>query len=104
MAYDAYSAPALVEHPAASRHRLRQNLSALIERLIGALDAIDGDPDLEATGDDEPSLAFQEANSWDSQDSIIRWSPTGGAAWADLEDACEDEGALTGDDEPEIGD
>ena len=76
-----------------------------IERLrqsaIGALDAIDADPDLEPDGCDEPSLAFQEARSFDSQDDIIRWSPTGGPDYTDLEEACEDEGAPSGDYEPE---
>lgn len=92
-----------IDHPAASRHALRKRLASLIDRLICALDAIDGDPDFEDTGDDEPSLAFQEARSFDSQDNIIRWSPTGGSEWTDLEEACEDEGAVTGDDEPELG-
>lgn len=101
MAFDAHSIPAPAEHPAASRHRLRQNLSALIERLVNALDAIDGDVDLEDTADDEPSLGFQEARAGDCQDNVIRWSPTGGPEWTDLEEACEDEGAPTGDDEPD---
>ena len=47
MAYDAYSAPAPVEHPAVSRARLHRSLSALIESLIGVLDDLGGDPDLD---------------------------------------------------------
>ena len=92
------------EHPAASRHRLRQRLTVLIDRLIVLLDDIDTDPDLEDDGTAEPSLAFQEARSFDSQDEIIRWSPTGGPDYTDLEEACEDEGAPSGDDEPEAHD
>lgn len=91
----------LLEHPAASRHALRVKLTALIDRLIDALDAIDGDPDLEPDGSAEPSLAFQEARPWDSQDAIIRTSPIGGPEWTDLEDACEDEGAEHDGREPE---
>jgi len=92
-----------LSHPAVTRHLFRAQVCRLIDRLITMLDAIDGDPDFEDTGDDEPSLAFQEARSFDSQDNIIRWSPTGGTEWTDLEEACEDEGAVTGDDEPEMG-
>ncbi|MHB1104424.1 MAG: hypothetical protein ACYC0C_16935 [Devosia sp.] len=50
--------------PAALRDRniptppLRQRLETEIERLIGLLDFIDGDPDLEANGDLEPSLGY----------------------------------------------
>jgi hypothetical protein len=34
----------------------RQRLEAKIEELIALLDLVDGDPDLEDTGDDEPSI------------------------------------------------
>jgi hypothetical protein len=34
----------------------RMSIATTIERLIDMLDAVDGDPDLEETGDDEPSL------------------------------------------------
>lgn len=90
-----------ITHPAASRHHLRQRLTTLIDRLIVMLDDMDADPDLEDDGTAEPSLAFQEVRSFDSQDSIIRWSPTGGPVYTDLEEACEDEGAPSGDYEPE---
>lgn len=103
MAFDAYSSLAPIEHPAVTKQRLRSQLCLLIDRLVCALDDIDGDPDLESSGDDEPSLAFQEARSWESQDNIIRLSPIGGVEFEDLEDTCEDEGAVTGDDEPEVG-
>lgn len=78
----------LVEHPAASRHRLRQRLSGLIDRLICALDDLDGDPDLEDGADDEPSLSasIPLAHWSGSQDLWLQ-----GAA-DDREDACEDEG------------
>lgn len=35
---------------------LRVRVEAEIERLIGLLDVIDGDPDLEDNADDEPSI------------------------------------------------
>lgn len=37
---------------------LRARIEAAIERLVALLDAIDGDPDLELMGDDEPSLGW----------------------------------------------
>lgn len=37
---------------------LRARIEATIERLVALLDAIDGDPDLELMGDDEPSLGW----------------------------------------------
>jgi len=101
MAFDAYSAPAPIEHPALTKQRLRQRLTRLIDRLVCALDEIDDDPDLEDTGDDEPSLAHPEARAWDSQAAVAGWLPIGGVEFTDLEDQCEDEGAVTGDDEPE---
>lgn len=100
-------------HDRFARHARRaaaamERIERLRQSAIGALDRIDGDADLEADGCDEPSLAFQETRSFDSQDTAIRWSPTGGAAYTDLEEACEDEGAqcedegaITGDDEPD---
>lgn len=103
MAFDAYSAPAPIEHPALSRQRLRSRLCRLIDRLVAALDEIDGDPDFEDGGDDEPSLAFQEARSWESQDCVIRLSPIGGGHFTDLEEVCEDEGAEHDGREPELG-
>lgn len=99
MAFDALSTPApaahlalVAEHPALTRQRLRIRLCNMIDRLMTALDEIDGDPDLEDGADDEPSLAFQEAREWDSQDSIIRHSPTGGVERLDLEHSEEGEG------------
>ncbi|WP_374322172.1 hypothetical protein [Brevundimonas sp.] len=108
MAFDANSTPAPVAHlalvaeqPALTRQRLRIRLCNLIDRLMTALDEIDGDPDFEDGSDDEPSLGFQEAREWDSQDIIIRCSPTGGVEWLDLEEACEDEGDEHDGREPE---
>lgn len=101
MAVLAYSAPAHIEHPALTKQRLRQRLTRLIDRLVCALDEIDGDPDFEDDGADEPSLAHPEVYPWSSQADSAAWLPIGGAEWTDLEDACEDEGAITGDDEPE---
>ncbi|MFO0531032.1 MAG: hypothetical protein ACK5XY_03745 [Brevundimonas sp.] len=53
--------------------------------------------DLEPGGDLEPSLSFTLAMD---QDNAIRWERVG-VDWIDAEDACEDEGAPTGDDEPD---
>ena len=92
-----------LEHPALSRQRLQQRLAALVERLIDALDSMDLDADFEPDGSDEPSLAFQETRSWDSQDNVIRLSPIGGDHFTDLEEACEDEGAEHDGREPELG-
>ncbi|NTG12672.1 hypothetical protein G6L05_02780 [Agrobacterium rhizogenes] len=41
--------------PAVLQHR-RAELEARIEEMIGLLDILDGDPDLEDNGDDEPSI------------------------------------------------
>ncbi len=90
MAFDAYSAPAPIEHPALTKQRLRQRLTRLIDRLVCALDEIDGDPDLEDDGADEPSLAHPEAREWDSQAAIAGWLPTGGVEWTDLEISSDD--------------
>jgi len=86
----------VVEHPSVGRARLRRRLVAAIDRLIMALDHLDGDADLEPDGSDEPSLSFRLAMD---QDNAIRTEPLG-LDWIDAEDACEDEGAITGDDEP----
>jgi|GEM_PF-3554691 len=93
-------------HDRFSRHARRaaaaiDRIERLRQSAIGALDMMDGDADLEPDGCDEPSLAFQEVRPWESQDTMIRWSPTGGAQFTDLEEACEDEGAITGDYEPD---
>jgi len=76
------------ENPAVGRQRLRAKLESVIDRLIVALDGIDGDPDLELGGDDEPSL------------SGVTFSSTGGSD--DREDGCDDEG-FDCDREPEEG-
>jgi hypothetical protein len=47
----------IAEHPAVQRHRLRAKLERVVDRLLSAMDAIDGDGDL------EPSLGFLEAGS-----------------------------------------
>lgn len=52
----------------ASPAAIRSIVAKEIERLIGILDAIDGDPDLEPGGDDEPSLG---------------WLSNGGHSWRD---------------------
>ncbi|MCX5513737.1 hypothetical protein C3941_13665 [Kaistia algarum] len=63
---------------------LRREAEAEMDRLISLLDEIDGDPDLEANGDEsEPSLG---------------WCPSGGHGdTEDREEDCEDEGAACDD-------
>lgn len=97
MAFLAYSAPAPIEHPAVARQRLRRKLEAAVDRLILALDLMDGDPDLESGGDLEPSLSFALAMD---QDNAIRSEPLG-SEWIDAEAVCEDEGAEHDGREPE---
>lgn len=92
------TALAVIEHPAIGRQRLRRKLERAIDKLILALDTLDGDPDLEAGGDDEPSLSF---TAYIDQDVAIRTEPIGGLEWLDLEDACEDEGGDHDGREPE---
>jgi hypothetical protein len=87
------------EHPALTKQRLRQRLTRLIDRLVSALDEIDGDPDLEDWADDEPSLSFTGDFN---QDRAIRLEPIG-VEFTDLEDVCEDEGAEHDGREPEQG-
>lgn len=132
MAFDAYSAPAPVEHPALTKQRLRSRLCRLIDRLVTALDDIDGDPDLEDGGDTEDSLGMAEPGIWIGkgyhvlcQDRLDRWTPLcandreeedehdeaslcgvtfGAGDCRDLEDACEDEGAQCEDEGAVTGD
>lgn len=94
-------------HDRFARHA-RRAAAALdrIDRLrhsaINALDRIDADlEDLEPDGSDEPSLAFQETRSCDSQDAVIRWSRLARRDEIDLEEVCEDEGAEHDGREPE---
>ncbi|WP_269514135.1 hypothetical protein [Brevundimonas subvibrioides] len=73
-------------------------MEAAVDRLILALDRMDGDADFEPGNDLEPSLSFMLAMD---QDWAIKSEPLG-SDWIDAEEACEDEGAITGDDEPEV--
>ena len=123
-------APKQALRPAPSKRisaaKQRKLVETAIERLIDLLDAIEPDPDLEANGDEEPSLG------WPIPDP--RWNhstpdPTGGddreldaaddepwLGWtelearygkyselscSDLEEQCEDEGAEHDGREPE---
>ncbi|WAJ28924.1 hypothetical protein [Antarcticirhabdus aurantiaca] len=62
---------------------MRERLARTIERLIGILDALDGDPDLEPGGDDEPSLGWlcNGGHSWrnGNVDLEVDQSPVEGA-------------------------
>lgn len=72
--------------PALSPATLRQNIEAMIERLLVMLDTLDGDPDL------EPSLG------WGTELAAPSYSTSGPLA-VDLEDEAEDEpwlGSLDG--------
>jgi len=110
-----------IEHPAVARQRFRAKLARVIDRLIVALDDIDGDPDLEPGGDDEPSLGApvpyavvsqdawsqgsgddREADDSDREPSLsgVGFSTAGGQD--DREDQCEDEG-FDGERESEDG-
>ncbi|MFN9438473.1 MAG: hypothetical protein ACK57S_02345 [Brevundimonas sp.] len=80
-----------IDHPALSRHRLRQQLTVLVEKAIAILDALDGD------ADDEPSLAHPEVAHWQSQALSLKALPLGGPEVTDLEEACEDEGMIDED-------
>lgn len=93
-------------HPAATRHQFRAQVCRLIDSLITVLDDIDGDSDMEPTGDFEPSLsAAVPALSWQgSPDGWIQGSDDDREEECEGEGAqCDDEGAVTGDDEPEVG-
>lgn len=121
-----------LDHPALSRHLLRQQMARLINRLIDMLDDIDGDPDLEPAGEDEPSLSFPEPGIVIDgrfhvlgQDKLHAWLPNeaddreeedehdeaslcgvtfGAGDQRDLEEACEDEGAQCEDEGAVTGD
>lgn len=123
MANHAPTTAAVVPHPAADAHRTRTlrrernkphrerleaKITAALEQLedlrqafIARLDALAGDCDLEDPGDLEPSLAFPERCY--RTDHVLHTGSSG-----DREEVCEgegeqceDEGAATGDDEPD---
>lgn len=75
--------------------RDRQSIATTIERLIAVLDELDPDPDLEATGDDEPSLGWPEEHGLSQLDFHGKHGP--------LDDDREDENEYGGDinDEPQ---
>lgn len=43
---------------------MRMRIEATIEQLVGLLDEIDGDADLEPANDDEPSLGWTNAGGY----------------------------------------
>lgn len=74
----------------AMRHEdMKSLLTETIDRLIQFLDQIDDDPDLESTGDDEPSIGNTHVYS------------SGLVNGDDLEMECDDQ--MRADDEPSLG-
>jgi hypothetical protein len=65
----------------------RQSIASMIERLIGMLDEMDGDPDIEVTEDEEPYLGWPNAGQPvslemcdDREQDNADWEPWLGAA------------------------
>lgn len=87
----------------------RKDASRLVEFLIDYLDTTEDDPDLEDTGDDEPSLGFQAGDIF-----LGRGCEHGGSGddrevedehdedTCDREAVCEDEGAEHDGSEPDV--
>lgn len=77
MAVHAYSTPSRAPAPLTTRARLE----AAVEAAIAALDALDGDPDLEDFGDREPSLGWteREAQTVDNGSAFIGRAPAVGS-------------------------
>jgi hypothetical protein len=55
--------------------KLRQRMETAVERLLAALDAIDGDPDLEATCEDEGGACEDEGSNDDREPDIAHLVP-----------------------------
>lgn len=70
---------------------LRRRMEAAIDSMLALLDELDGDPDLEASNDDEPSLG------WCDGKSSFRW---GSDDDREAEDEHDEDG---GDREPSLG-
>ena len=51
-----------------SRAELRRRLADAAERIIAALDALDGDADAEPDADSEPSLGWTKTMAWGTTD------------------------------------
>lgn len=60
----------------------------LVERLIGWLDQVDGDPDPEDGADDEPSLGSHEIEPAGAVSYMLSWARVAGL---DVEEQCDDE-------------
>lgn len=74
----------IITHPREQLRQLREMMADAVERLIAAMDEIDGDPDIELSGDEnEPSLA-----TMDGRNHIIDF--TGDTDEREVE--CDDEG------------
>jgi len=83
------NARAAFTHVTAEYTRLnRGEMESLIEGLIAILDEIDGDADMEATNDDEPSLGW----------TTVGRGAIGTDVGNDLEEQCDDEGERDNED------
>ena len=68
-----------------------------IERLMEILDTLDPDPDLEATGDEEPWLGAPDARTGSWSGLYLEGNDDREEDDSDLEPCCEDEGAQCDD-------
>ena len=74
----------IITHPREQLRQLRAKMADAVERLIAAMDEIDGDPDIEPSGDEnETSLA-----TMDGRNHVIDFA----GDTDDREVECEDEG------------
>ena len=112
------AARAKVDYTLTERHRAAiERLEQLADDIVGRLDLIDRDPDLEETGDDEPVLGAPEPQGGHVQRGYGRmdqrhWNDGAGddreqdderePVCEDEGAQCEDEGAVF-DDEPSLG-
>lgn len=86
-------------------YRLRRaELEARIEELIALLDVIDGDPDIEDTGDDEPSIGFGRSikgkEEYDLEEDKSDYEPNLGWSEAQSLRGCIPTGDEFGSDDP----
>jgi hypothetical protein len=75
------------------RLQMRETIEAEIERLIGLLDQVDGDPDFESSGDDEDDGTGEDSLGWAEME----------ARFGHYGDAGDDREIDDSDDEPSLG-